>query len=571
MRIQRQAAQSWFVLLLTCMIVPAEYSAADDSPSIDLTALSSAERMLEPTGGAVEGAESAAIYSARNETESFQVVITATGQDLTNVQVDISDLTSEEGAVIERDQIRLFREVYSLIRDSSPEAPLAPGLFPDALVPFTNPYTDEPISGGRFRAQGYDLWDGHHQPIWVDISVPADAAPGVYSGEISVEADNGEPATIPVELTVWDFALPEGPTHSSHFGGFERLADYYDTDGNPERQRVLEMRYIAMVADHRINPPLPSHLHPHTNEDGSIHVDEELDREFTEFIERFHVTDIEVPRAPVRHPTGDDEEEAGNFYRSWYDYLENKGWEDRAYLYLYDEPNSSSQYRRVRELAAAAEEAAPDLRRLVVEQPYTQNPDWGTLNEAIDIWCPLFGFIHEPSVREVQQQGDEVWSYTALVQDAPAYFPDYEQVQNDDPPYWEIDFPLTSYRASTWLNRRYGITGLLYWTMVQWSSDDDRNFWHDPAFSHGGAYNGGGQLLYPGDEVGIEGPVASIRLKALRDGMEDYEYFALLEQRGEEQMVEDAVRTMVPTWGSWKQDPELLQEQRRRLGEALTR
>ena len=107
--------------------------------------------------------------------------------------------------------------------------------------------------------------------------------------------------------------------------------------------------------------------------------------------------------------------------------------------------------------------------------------------------------------------------------------------------------------------------------MVQWSSDDDRNFWYDPAFSHGGAYNGGGQLLYPGDEVGIEGPVASIRLKALRDGMEDYEYFALLEKRGEEQMVEDAVREMVPTWGSWKRDPELLLEHRRKLGEALSR
>jgi hypothetical protein len=571
MKMQWHASQSWLVLLLTCIIVPVEHSAADDSPSIALTALSSVERVLEPTGGAVEGSESAAIRSARNETESFQVVITATGQRLTNVQVEVSDLTSEEGAVIKRDRIRLFREVYTLIRDSSPEAPLAPGPFPDALVPFTNPYTDEPISEERFRSQGYDLWEGHHQPIWVDVSVPVDAAPGVYSGEVRVEADNGELATIPVKLTVWDFTLPDGPTHSSHFGGFGRLAGYYETSDNAERRRTLEMRYIEMVADHRINPPLPSHLHPHTNDDGTIHVDERFDRKFTEFIERFNVTDIEVPLAPANYPTSVDEEAASNFYRSWYDYLERKGWEDRAYLYLYDEPNSPEQYRRVRELAATAESAAPDLRRLVVEQPYSQDPEWGTLNEATDIWCPLFGFIHEPSIQEVQRQGDEVWSYTALVQDAPSYIPNYEEVREDDPPYWEIDFPLTSYRIPTWLNRRYGITGLLYWTMVQWSSDDDRNFWYDPAFSHGGAYNGGGQLLYPGDEVGIEGPVASIRLKALRDGMEDYEYFALLEKRGEEQMVEDAVREMVPTWGSWKRDPELLLEHRRKLGEALSR
>ena len=36
--------------------------------------------------------------------------------------------------------------------------------------------------------------------------------------------------------------------------------------------------------------------------------------------------------------------------------------------------------------------------------------------------------------------------------------------------------------------------------------------------------NGNGYLYYPGEN----GPVASIRLKVLRDGLEDYEYFYLL-------------------------------------------
>ena len=43
-------------------------------------------------------------------------------------------------------------------------------------------------------------------------------------------------------------------------------------------------------------------------------------------------------------------------------------------------------------------------------------------------------------------------------------------------------------------------------------------------------YNGEGMLFYPGEDAGIDGPIASIRLKNLRDGMEDYEYFTLLEK-----------------------------------------
>jgi hypothetical protein len=42
---------------------------------------------------------------------------------------------------------------------------------------------------------------------------------------------------------------------------------------------------------------------------------------------------------------------------------------------------------------------------------------------------------------------------------------------------------------------------------------------------------GDGSVLYPGSKVGIAGPVASIRLKLIREGLEDVEYLRLLEDR----------------------------------------
>jgi len=40
---------------------------------------------------------------------------------------------------------------------------------------------------------------------------------------------------------------------------------------------------------------------------------------------------------------------------------------------------------------------------------------------------------------------------------------------------------------------------------------------------------GDGSLLYPGSKVGVDGPVASIRLKLIREGLEDVEYLRVLE------------------------------------------
>ncbi|HJN15320.1 MAG TPA: DUF4091 domain-containing protein, partial [Armatimonadota bacterium] len=42
---------------------------------------------------------------------------------------------------------------------------------------------------------------------------------------------------------------------------------------------------------------------------------------------------------------------------------------------------------------------------------------------------------------------------------------------------------------------------------------------------------GDGSLLYPGTKVGVDGRVASIRLKLIREGLEDVEYLRLLEDR----------------------------------------
>ena len=577
------------VVVMCAALLTTNASASDrqNTASIHLAALSGTIHVN--LTGSVAGSDSVSISCARNEVESFQVVVRAQHGRLHKVDALLSPLTNRVGDTLPPECVELYCGTFVPVRIPDPRSDMQPGMWSDALVPRMNPYTGEPVqgpkwgkagfTGERFRGRYFDVWQNQQQPLWVDVSVPKDAVPDIYTGKFVVWAENADSVYIPVKIEVWDFALPDGPTLENHFGGFSRAATFFGLATDSEEVLRIEDRFIEMMVAHRINPPLPQRFNPPVGADGSVHFDEDLDQRISAFVARHHMTNIEVPRAPFPDVLGENRSMAAAFYRSWYNYLERKGWEDRAYLYMFDEPLRPDDYEKVRRLGAFVGEVEPRLRRLVIEQPYPRHPNSGTLDGSLDIWCSLFGYIDEASIKRVQQAGDEVWLYTALVQSIPKFHPNYETFKADKPPYhdavnierppyWEIDFPLLSYRIAPWLNQRYGTTGLLYWSTCYWGSSL-RNPWDNP--THGDHWNGEGMLFYPGTEAGIDGPIASVRLKNLRDGMEDYEYFVLLENRGGGDIVEEIVRKAVPTWGSWDQDTHRLLERRRMLAREILR
>jgi hypothetical protein len=62
-----------------------------------------------------------------------------------------------------------------------------------------------------------------------------------------------------------------------------------------------------------------------------------------------------------------------------------------------------------------------------------------------------------------------------------------------------------------------------------------------------------------------------MRLKNLRDGMEDYEYFAILQQRSGGDALKRIVDKVAPNWWDYCRDPELLLAARRELAEEIGR
>jgi len=588
----------FFVSMLSLILIGfllGSCSERTDNAEVKLTALNSMERIGQDQE--LFGANQVSVSAARNETESFQVVVGAILKNIRVTHAEISDLTGAAGT-IGKENMTLYREEYARVRRSSPRAQMPPGLYPDPLVPFINPLTGKPIepfnqyrkkwgepfitSGYEMYALPFDVWKGQNQPIWVDIAVPRNAAPGEYKGSFTVTLDKvpeqygptvdsilTKTLSIPVSLTVWDFELPDGPTHRNHFGRLEGIIPrLFGVEPNSDKSLEIEKRYCQMMADHRINPPVLESFMPNVNPDGSIKIIPERHEALKKFIQDLHVTDFEIPRAPFKDMTTTNRDKALRYYKAIYQYLKENGWDKRAYVYMLDEPNLKENYEEVLALGALVHEASPQLRCLVVEQTYKQDPSWPDIDPAVDIWCPLWAFIDRKSIDEKIAHGDEVWSYTALSQRAPDYHPDYNEVKNYDSPYWHLDATLISYRTPTWIDWQYHITGLLYWSSVQINRSviGVMDPWMLPAFSESESqFNGGGYLLYPGIPCGIDGPVACIRLKNLRDGMEDYEYFTLLEKLGGREAVTKFVSNVAPNWWASTQDPKVILSTREKI------
>src|SRR5262249_37674737 len=113
--------------------------------------------------------------------------------------------------------------------------------------------------------------------------------------------------------------------------------------------------------------------------------------------------------------------------------------------------------------------------------------------------------------------------------------------------------------------------GELYFNTVEaYATNADP--WSD-VYAHGG--NGDGTLFYPGTPARLRGagqlPIESIRLKLVREGLEDYEYLALLAGSGRGALARRWAAALVRHTWEWQQSPAALAAVRRAMGEELAR
>lgn len=230
-----------------------------------------------------------------------------------------------------------------------------------------------------------------------------------------------------------------------------------------------------------------------------------------------------------------------SYARQLQDHLQSKGWLDRAFVYWFDEPDTKD-YPFVMEGFARLKKYAPGIRRMLTEQVEP------ALIGGPNLWCPVTS-SYEPGPSQQQQAvGDQFWWYVCTAPKAP-YATEF------------IDHGGTEMRVWAWQTWQRKINGLLIWATNYWTSNAaypdpkhpqnpylDAVAWMSGYDTKAGVRiawgNGDGRFLYPPHAVFdttagpvMAGPVGTIRLEMLRDGIEDYEYLAifsrLLKEKGD--------------------------------------
>ncbi len=467
------------------------------------------------------------LRAAANEYEPFRLIVHAGDRSLRDVRVVTSSLNGPGGA-ISAFNLALYRAHYLRIDTPSHRMDSPAGMYPDALIPFNDPRTGEELEGATYDAAPFDVDPGLNEEVWCDLYVPPGTRAGRYTGTITIAAGSMELAQVPVQLRVWDFELPAEIAMRSNFGSLgSRVADVLEMDTSSEEFAEIEDAYIDTLLNHRAVPSSLGDIWPDWNEEDGIIEDGEAER-LRMLVEEKHVNAL---RIPFRYR--DEPEKAKAYLAATADWLRDLGYLDLAYIYMKDEPNDAEEYETVRQQGALIEEADPEIARMCTEQTVSSKPEWGDLYGAVDIWCPLWGLWDEPTANERLKLGERLWSYTALCQGPEAT------------PWWQIDSDPLSYRAPFWTSWTYDITGFLYWSSVYWGAYDGmEGIWNAPHFRE--KFWGEGMLLYPGQPAGIDGPVGSIRLKLIREAMEDYEYMVLASQgEGDGLDIEMGYQTMV--------------------------
>jgi len=453
-----------------------------------------------------------AIALARNEYESAQVVIVPLSGALADVRVSCGELQST-GGVIGDVQVRPVADCFLPIDGKEG------GWRPDVLL--TNAPFDIPD-------------DRLARSVWITVHTAADTPAGDYSGTVTVSAAGAEPAELPVKVTVWNFAVPRKcnlPTQfnfrpnqvATYYFGKNIRYEYWKRFTAPMYHEFVKFLLRYRIAVHPYDDfegqskSAIGYLGETRSKPTEKDFSEVLELDFTNYDRHMqllldHGQDLLYAGCWLRGTI----EQRGAYWKSYlpkmYQHLKEKGWDEKAIVYGYDEvppdevPIVKSHYALIKELA-------PTLRYLLTyhhpeSAPGADDPAYA------DIWVPHGGLYSQKLAAQRARYGQAAWRYIV--------------------PGFEIYRPTTDYRSIFWSLWRDRCGGFLYFCTAFWHwspSPADFNPDGSPRKTflpkkndQTGIYH----LCYPAGAAPQDGLNASIRLEAIRDGLEDWEYLNML-------------------------------------------
>lgn len=467
------------------------------------------------------------LSAGRNQYVSFQIVLEPESGSLDSIDVRFSALSTPQGQLLPPENATLYTEWFHRVGEK---------LVPDLLIPW---------EAGCFRVplDAAYLPDQRAGAVWVDLWIPPEQPAGSYQGTLSVQAGRST-HTFRLVCQVGAFAVPSTGRLTADLNNYADAISpaFASLRDAPNRYRdgsylAVEREFYRMAREHRClfhNLPyrhsgdMPEGFCPELEGEGKflrVKSWELFDRHFGPYLDgsafagcRMGEQPLEFMYLPFHLGWPANYEKWGHKgYRTEYRrilqefvrHFEEKGW---ISTYLEILLNHKKDYRffpyTVDEIWYEHDQAIVDAYYEIIQGIYETSPAkflfrmdssnyFGEhFNHRFSDYCKMwvagagmFSWFPE-SVEVMREKGNLLWIYGSVLQ--------------------ELDESLLT--LYTWPVQcvMTGVTGFTVWNTTGFGGDPLRC----PAAL------GGEALFYPGSYFGLEAPLPSIRLKALRNAMQ---------------------------------------------------
>lgn len=478
--------------------------------------------------------DSITLHFAKNEREGFQLFVSSRKDDRF-VSLEVTDFTGTDGSL----PVKIYREVYN---ETGEKKTFFSNEFADALVEIQQ---NESIKLEKNRVQAF----------YIETLSSADTSAGTYNAEVILhtgkDGSDGQTANTNVTAEIWDFTLPETPSSQTAIGisggKFYELngvveSDYKDEEAYKEARSALYKEYYDFLLDHKISAyTLPYDI-----------LDERADS---------YMSDPRVTSFLVPYP--DDDEKLAEYYEK---VTSNPEWASKAYFYPIDEPCDEDAINRYNEITSRLEKLCPGYNMVTpfcVWQVEIGEEKVSMIELQKDKSSILCGCSNQVAEGENTLQemydardklGSRLWFYVCCGPQG--------QYNN-----MFIYLDAIQHRELFWQEKMLDLTGFLYWSSTYYEKG---NPWETGKTWDDYGSSGDGCLIYPGAYAGLEGPVGTVRLKNITDGLEDYDYLTLAEQKFGKAWVDERIEKISTGICDFNMSYDVLENVRIEIGNALS-
>ena len=497
-----------------------------------------------------EKGSSIALSAVRNEYETANIIVSAE-KDLA-FTVSVSDLTlsGDSSKKIASSNVAVYTQKYMAVNKTWHGGGASVGSYPDALIPQANAVA--------YKQNYVDA--GNNGAAFLEFYIPETATAGTYTGTATVDLGL-ETVSVPISLTVYDYTLSSETHSKSLFTIGESNVILNERDNSDE----ILLKYADFLADYRLSTTTLPH-----DEESATAAEEFADLAY-KYVAEKGMSTIGLPSAEGRNynsyatididytakyvvalaekslETGTDLISRCAFFNFWIDepfYVSYPAdavnnaasvYDDMLELSVSEFTASDAYKSATGDKAEFAKQLADAIYKIpdIITDYYDDDHNYVTSGAAtetdydelnVSVAPKPDGYESAEYRAQYNTKFDdgtarEKWIYTCNT-------PSYPYVS------YHLDDTLVSPTALGWMMGQYGITGNIYWSCVYWYDADTGAFLEDPYSSadHGSGALGDGSILYPGKIYGVDGPIGSTRLQAIRDGQEDYELIYALRE-----------------------------------------